>query len=74
MPLIEKDICILSVKSDSSVLVSNARDGNLTRAYALSMRAMLERIYIDCRFRNDMERLEKLFEMYTKMTKTKEAA
>ena len=33
----------------------------------------LERIYIGRRFRNDTERLEKLFEMYTKMT-TKVAA
>lgn len=29
---------------------------------------MLERIYIGRRFRTDTERLEKLFEMYTKMT------
>ena len=29
---------------------------------------MLERIYIGRRFRNDTERLEKLFELYTKMT------
>jgi hypothetical protein len=28
----------------------------------------LERIYIGRRFRNDTERLEKLFEMYTEMT------
>jgi hypothetical protein len=28
----------------------------------------LERIYIGRRFRNDTERLEKLFELYTKMT------
>ena len=28
----------------------------------------LERLYIGRRFRNDTERLEKLFEMYTKMT------
>ena len=28
----------------------------------------LERIYIDRRFKNDTERLEKLFEMYAKMT------
>ena len=35
---------------------------------------ILERIYIGRRFRNDTERLEKLFEMYTKMTKTKGAA
>ncbi|QRZ15582.1 class I SAM-dependent DNA methyltransferase [Paracoccus methylovorus] len=31
----------------------------------------LERIYIGRRFRNDTERLEKLFEMYTKMTSKK---
>ncbi|AUQ99931.1 class I SAM-dependent DNA methyltransferase [Phaeobacter inhibens] len=31
---------------------------------------VLERIYIGRRFRNDTERLEKLFELYTKMTKT----
>ena len=29
----------------------------------------LERIYLGRRFKNDTERLEKLFEMYTKMTK-----
>jgi hypothetical protein len=32
----------------------------------------LERIYIGRRFKNDTERLEKLFEMYTKMTSKKE--
>ena len=32
----------------------------------------LERIYIGRRFRNDTERLEKLFDMYTKMTAKKE--
>ena len=31
---------------------------------------VLERIYIGRRFKNDTERLEKLFEMYTKMTTT----
>lgn len=31
----------------------------------------LERIYIGRRFRNDTERLEKLFELYTKMTADK---
>jgi hypothetical protein len=31
----------------------------------------LERIYIGRRFRNDTERLEKLFELYTKMTATR---
>jgi hypothetical protein len=34
----------------------------------------LERIYIGRRFRNDTERLEKLFEMYTKMTRDGQAA
>jgi hypothetical protein len=34
---------------------------------------VLERIYIGRRFRNDTERLEKLFELYTKM-KTRGAA
>lgn len=33
----------------------------------------LERIYIGRRFKNDTERLEKLFEMYSKMTKAEEA-
>jgi len=35
---------------------------------------VLERIYIGRRFKNDTERLEKLFELYTKMTKAKVAA
>ncbi|MGO9893280.1 MAG: class I SAM-dependent DNA methyltransferase, partial [Bryobacteraceae bacterium] len=35
---------------------------------------VLERIYIGRRFRNDTERLEKLFELYTKVTKAKGAA
>ena len=35
---------------------------------------VLERIYIGRRFRNDTERLEKLFELYTKMTAGAEAA
>jgi hypothetical protein len=29
---------------------------------------VLERIYIGRRFKNDTERLEKLFDLYTKMT------
>ena len=40
---------------------------NLRAAHARNDE-MLERIYIGRRFRNDTERLEKLFEMYTKMT------
>lgn len=35
---------------------------------------VLERIIIGRRFKNDTERLEKLFDLYTKMTKTKGAA
>ena len=35
---------------------------------------VLERIYIGRRFKNDTERLEKLFELYTRMTEPKEAA
>jgi hypothetical protein len=35
---------------------------------------VLERIYIGRRFKNDTERLEKLFELYTKMAKSKVAA
>jgi len=35
---------------------------------------VLERIYIGRRFRNDTERLEKLFELYTRMTSKKAAA
>tara|TARA_R100000322_G_scaffold149059_1_gene105868 strand:- start:5459 stop:8197 length:2739 start_codon:yes stop_codon:yes gene_type:complete len=40
---------------------------NLRAAHARNDET-LERIYIGRRFRNDTERLEKLFEMYTKMT------
>jgi hypothetical protein len=35
---------------------------------------VLERIYIGRRFRNDTERLEKLFELYTKMSATPRVA
>ncbi|MBN05740.1 DNA methyltransferase [Ponticaulis sp.] len=35
---------------------------------------VLERIYIGRRFKNDTERLEKLFDLYTKMTSSREAA
>jgi hypothetical protein len=35
---------------------------------------VLERIYIGRRFRNDTERLEKLFDLYTKMTAKGKAA
>ena len=40
---------------------------NLRHAHALNDE-VLERIYIGRRFRNDTERLEKLFELYTRMT------
>jgi hypothetical protein len=35
---------------------------------------VLERIYIGRRFRNDTERLEKLFDLYTKMTAAEKTA
>ena len=35
---------------------------------------VLERIYIGRRFRNDTERLEKLFDLYTKMVATQPKA
>lgn len=46
---------------------------NLRRAHEANDE-VLERIYIGRRFRNDTERLEKLFELYTKMTGAKAAA
>lgn len=45
---------------------------NLRHAHELNDE-VLERIYIGRRFKNDTERLEKLFELYTKMTATPEA-
>lgn len=46
---------------------------NLRRAHERNDE-VVERIYIGRRFKNDTERLEKLFELYTKMTDTKAAA
>jgi hypothetical protein len=46
---------------------------NLRRAHNRNDE-VLERIYIGRRFKNDTERLEKLFDLYTKMTSKKEAA
>jgi hypothetical protein len=43
---------------------------DLRRAHAANDE-IVERIYIGRRFRNDTERLEKLFELYTKMTTDK---
>lgn len=45
---------------------------NLRRAHDRNDE-VLERIYIGRRFKNDTERLEKLFELYTKMTATAKA-
>jgi len=50
----------------------DAMPDDLREAHARNDEA-LERIYIGRRFRNDTERLEKLFEMYAKMTETKDA-
>jgi hypothetical protein len=49
---------------DSDHLPSDLRDAHERNDETL------ERIYIGRRFRNDTERLEKLFELYTKMTTT----
>jgi hypothetical protein len=48
----------------------NAMPENLRAAHDRNDE-VLERIYIGRRFKNDTERLERLFEMYTKMTKEK---
>ena len=45
----------------------DAMPGNLRQAHEANDET-LERIYIGRRFRNDTERLEKLFELYTRMT------
>jgi hypothetical protein len=50
-----------------------AMPDNLRAAHARNDE-VLERIYIGRRFKNDTERLEKLFEMYTKMTTQMKAA
>jgi len=46
--------------------------GNLRQAHEEND-GVMERIYIGRRFRNDTERLEKLFDMYTKMTQNNAA-
>jgi hypothetical protein len=46
-----------------------AMPGDLRRAHEANDE-VLERIYIGRRFKNDTERLEKLFELYTKMTQS----
>ncbi|MBU2296679.1 MAG: hypothetical protein KJ989_21045, partial [Gammaproteobacteria bacterium] len=45
----------------------DAMPANLRRAHERNDE-VLERIYIGRRFKNDTERLEKLFDLYTKMT------
>ena len=49
-----------------------ACNGSSAKANAFGVRPTLERIYLGRRFKNDTERLEKLFEMYTKMTAGKD--
>jgi hypothetical protein len=44
--------------------------GNLREAHE-NNDDVLERIYIGRRFKNDTERLEKLFDLYTRMTSSK---
>lgn len=51
----------------------DAMPENLRRAHDWNDE-VLERIYIGRRFKNDTERLEKLFEMYTEMTAKKKGA
>jgi len=48
---------------------SDSMPDNLIQAHAKNDE-ILERIYIGRRFKNDTERLEKLFDLYTKMTST----
>ncbi len=48
--------------------VSHARNAAAAGSNGHGMRPTLERIHIGRRFKNDTERLEKLFEMYTEMT------
>ncbi len=49
------------------ISVSDAHNDYLARATELGVRPKQERIYIGRRFKNDTERLEKLFDLYTKM-------
>jgi hypothetical protein len=60
-------------KSIADLYDPDAMPDNLRRAHEANDE-VLERIYIGRRFKNDTERLEKLFELYTKMAKRKVAA
>jgi len=51
----------------------DAMPKNLRHAHEINDE-VLERIYIGRRFKNDTERLEKLFELYTKMTADQKSA
>ncbi|MCI2809085.1 class I SAM-dependent DNA methyltransferase [Eoetvoesiella caeni] len=51
----------------ADLYVADSMPENLRRAHEQNDE-VLERIYIGRRFRNDTERLEKLFDLYTKMT------
>jgi hypothetical protein len=66
------------VRSDFPATIADLYDPeampeNLRRAHEENDET-LERIYIGRRFRNDTERLERLFELYTKMTSKGKAA
>jgi hypothetical protein len=54
----------------ADLYVPNAMPEDLRQEHARNDE-VLERIYIGRRFKNDTERLEKLFELYTKMAKLK---
>ena len=54
-------------KTIADLYAPDAMPANLCEAHEQNDET-LERIYIGRRFKNDTERLEKLFELYTKMT------
>ncbi|MEG4034269.1 type IIL restriction-modification enzyme MmeI [Microcoleus sp. Pol10D4] len=62
--------CLKANGSYPETMPPNLRADHATPKKSLHDRndEILERIYIGRRFKNDTERLEKLFELYTKMT------
>ncbi|MEG4837298.1 type IIL restriction-modification enzyme MmeI [Microcoleus sp. B9-D4] len=62
--------CLKANGSHPETMPPNLRADHATPKKSLLDRndEILERIYIGRRFKNDTERLEKLFELYTKMT------
>src|SRR3546814_5372718 len=58
------DVCSSDLLYDSEKMPVDLREAHERND------EVLERIYIGRRFRNDTERLEKLFDLYTKMTAT----